>query len=75
MARHIVITVTIRNGMQMKRKIIITVKEFDKIHKRQMKISAEAVQKYPRQYQELRSILEEIFTGGVDILKFDIATN
>ncbi len=49
----------------MKRKIIITAEELDKIHKRQIKISAEAVQKYPKQYQELRLILEEILASTI----------
>jgi hypothetical protein len=47
----------------MKHKIIITAEELDKIHKRQMEISAEAVQKYPKLYQELRLILKEILTS------------
>jgi hypothetical protein len=65
MVRHIAITVTIRREIQMKRKIIITAEELDKIHKRQIKISAEAVQKYPKQYQELRLILEEILASTI----------
>lgn len=54
----------------MKRKIVITVEELDRIHKRQMKISAEAVQKYPEQYQELRSHLEDILTSGLDVSEY-----
>ena len=42
----------------MKRTIIIKKKEVDRIHKKQMEISSEAVQKYPIQYQKLRSILK-----------------
>jgi len=64
----------------MKRKIIITAEELEKTHKRQMKISAEAVQKNQRQYQELRSILEEVLASAIHNLtvqlpKFDITTN
>lgn len=54
----------------MKRKIIITKEELDRIHYSQMKISAKAVQKYPKQYQELRSTLEEILARGLDISKY-----
>ena len=54
----------------MKHKIIISAEELDRIHKRQMKISAKAVQKYPKQYQELRSILKEILAGGLDISEY-----
>jgi len=70
MVRRIVITVTIRKGIQMERNIIITVKELDKIQKRQMKISFEAAQKYPGQYQELRFILEKILLSGLDISEY-----
>jgi hypothetical protein len=45
-----------------------------------MKISTEAVQKYPKQYQELRSIIEEILASAIHNLtvpfsEFDITTN
>ena len=48
--------------------------------KRKIIITAEAVQKYPKQYQELRLILEEILASAihnltVQFLEFDITTN
>lgn len=54
----------------MKRTIIIKKKELDRIHKKQMEISSEAVQKYPIQYQKLRSILKGILANGLDVTEY-----
>ena len=54
----------------MKRTIIIKKKEVDRIHKKQMEISSEAVQKYSIQYQKLRPILKEILANGLDVTEY-----
>jgi hypothetical protein len=54
----------------MKRTIIIKKKEVDRIKKKQMEISSEAVQKYPIQYQKLRSILKGVLANGLDVTEY-----